>query len=502
MNNPEIIDISELGNDKPFTLNKTDSFSLNDSSSQNQRTSASLGAGIELLMNDKMKSDSKKSASSDIDINDLNELEDELNDLSGPSKNFNEARSDIFSNPIKLNTMDNDDDDDDIAMPTESLNIGQSTASAGDENNKTWDGYGKFNNVPINPDVKQSKEPQLSKEETLREKFKYLQKLEAIEKKGVHLTKKYSMESSLLEMKGEYESHVEEREKSNSVKFQGKMLMAMITGVEFLNNRFDPFDIKLDGWSEQINENIEDYDDVFAELHEKYQSKASMAPELKLLFQLGGSAMMVHMTNSMFKSSMPGMDDIMRQNPELMQQFTQAAANSMGNSNPGLSGFMNNVMPNMGNQQQRQPQQKSQQQTPSNVSAQNFMNKNDPYVIPSDGRMPPPPVATQGVNAAPPPTRPQAIPISNRPDLNMSRGVETPVAPQKSKRPEMKGPSDISSILSGLKTNHTEINIQKNNDESGSTISISDLKEMQNEKLPTKTKRRQKSEKNTVSLDI
>ena len=26
--------------------------------------------------------------------------------------------------------------------------------------------------------------------------------------------------------------------------------------LEFLNNRFDPFDLKLDGWSEQINENI------------------------------------------------------------------------------------------------------------------------------------------------------------------------------------------------------------------------------------------------------
>ena len=55
-----------------------------------------------------------------------------------------------------------------------------------------------------------------------------------------------------------------------------------------------------------------------------------MAPELKLLFQLGGSAIMVHMTNTMFKSAMPGMDDIMRQNPELMQQFTQAAVSSMG----------------------------------------------------------------------------------------------------------------------------------------------------------------------------
>jgi len=69
-----------------------------------------------------------------------------------------------------------------------------------------------------------------------------------------------------------------------------------------------------------------------------------MAPELKLLFQLAGSGIMVHMTNTMFKSSMPGMDDIMRQNPELMQQFTQAAVNSMGEQNPGFGGFMNNFM--------------------------------------------------------------------------------------------------------------------------------------------------------------
>ena len=54
---------------------------------------------------------------------------------------------------------------------------------------------------------------------------------------------------------------------------------------------------------------------------------------------------MVHMTNTMFKSSMPGMDDIMKQNPELMQQFTQAAVNSMGDTNPGFGNFMNNFMP-------------------------------------------------------------------------------------------------------------------------------------------------------------
>ena len=110
------------------------------------------------------------------------------------------------------------------------------------------------------------------------------------------------MESSLLEMQGEYETLVSEKERKNSVKFQGRMLMAAITGLEFLNNKFDPFDLHLDGWGEQVNENIDDYDEIFAELHEKYKSKATMAPELKLLFQLGGSAIMVHMTNTMFKS--------------------------------------------------------------------------------------------------------------------------------------------------------------------------------------------------------
>ena len=131
----------------------------------------------------------------------------------------------------------------------------------------------------------------MSKEELLREKFKILRKLEAIEKKGIKLSKRYTMESSLTEMQGEYETIKSEKEKSNSVKFQGRMLMAAITGLEFLNNKFDPFDLKLDGWAEQVNENIDDYDEIFGELHEKYQTKAKMAPELKLLFQMSGRAL-------------------------------------------------------------------------------------------------------------------------------------------------------------------------------------------------------------------
>jgi hypothetical protein len=472
----------------------TDFDELSNFNNNNFTSKSNFGGGIELLMNDKKSSN--QGITSDIDIEDLNNLENELNNLANETSSpmGNTYESGIFG--VKSFSDDRPSVRfDDINM--ESTNLGQSTANTATDS-KTWDGYGKFNNIPINPDQKMSSEPKLSKEETLREKFKYLRKLEALEKKGVELTKKYNMDSSLLEMQGEYEMIMEEKTKQNSVKFQGNMMMALINGIEFLNNRFDPFDVKLDGWGEQINENIGDYDEIFGELFEKYKSKASMAPELKLLFQLGGSAMMVHMTNTMFKSAMPGMDDILRQNPDLMRQFQNAAVNSMAGSNPGFSGFMNNIM-----------------------------NQNGEPQVPS-GRGPPPPMATQGLGGVPPPPNRGGNNLGQmnigRPDISMARnyndgisikesnfgvpGFEPPQPAQKSsRRPDMKGPSDLSDILSGLKTKTIDIalspppiTIDSNNN---STISIDDLKSIQSDaNIPKRSRRRPKSDKNTVSLDI
>jgi len=221
----------------------------------------------------------------------------------------------------------------------------------------------------------------------------------------------------------------------------------------------------------------------------------------------------------MFKSAMPGMDDILRQNPDLMRQFQNAAVNSMAQSSPNFSGFMSGVM--------------------------------NPEMQMGSGNGPPPPLATQGPNAVPPPMgRPGNNNFANRPDLNLGRsnfvddginireslqrgGASTSGGPpdfqEKSRRPtrpEMKGPSDITDILSGLKTK--TINIQEPpaplqqgqqgqpgqqqspgpqsmNTNGNSTISIEDLKELQGQSdvnMPKRSRRRQKSASNTVSLDI
>ena len=142
-------------------------------------------------------------------------------------------------------------------------------------------------------------------------------------------------------------------------------------------------------------------------------------------------------------------------------------------------------------------------------------------------------MATQGLN--PPPNRAgnnlgQNQMGMGRPDISMARGgvfndgisikesnlgvpgFEPPQPAQKSsRRPDMKGPSDISDILSGLKTKTIDIALSpppRNMDiledsNNNSTISIDDLKSIQSDaNIPKRSRRRPKSDKNTVSLDI
>lgn len=159
----------------------------------------------------------------------------------------------------------------------------------------------------------------MSAEDIMNKKRELLYQLDRLERKGVKVPKKFTMASSLEEMQAEYDRLKTDRESEISVRFQRKMLMAIITGVEFLNSKFDPFDIKLDGWSESVNDQITEYDDVFEELYFKYRGKAKMAPEVKLMFMLSGSAFMFHLNNTMFRSAMPGIEQMMRQNPEFMK---------------------------------------------------------------------------------------------------------------------------------------------------------------------------------------
>ena len=299
----------------------------------------------------------------------LRMMEEDLNLLANPKKARNMASSSDESN-----FEENDDDDENVSIVSgdnHNTNFNEEINHEEKSNN-----FNFFQNNPFNTErdsadsdtksiaslkstassVRRSP-PKREKtmEEILEEKQELLYRLERLEKNGFKPTKRFNMNSNLDEIKYEYERLKKQRDVDKSIKFSRKILMAIISGIEFLNGRFDPFDIKLEGWSESIYENLQEYDEVFEELYEKYKSKIKMAPELRLIMMVGGSAFMFHLTNTLFKSKMPGLDEIMKQNPDLMRNVQEAAMNSMQNNmkqsgeanDPMFQMMMNNAQRNM-----------------------------------------------------------------------------------------------------------------------------------------------------------
>lgn len=166
------------------------------------------------------------------------------------------------------------------------------------------------------------------------EKADLLNKLTRLEKKGHNVSKKFTAYSSVDEIRTEYKRIMYSIEVEQSIRFSRRMLVACVTGVEFLNKRYNPFDVQLEGWSESVMENVDDYDGVFEELYNKYKTKMHVAPEVKLIMMLGGSAMMFHLTNSMFKAAIPNMNDVLKQNPDLVKNMMSAVQNTQARPNP------------------------------------------------------------------------------------------------------------------------------------------------------------------------
>ena len=85
-----------------------------------------------------------------------------------------------------------------VSIPT--IEIGKSTLNMDSKNEETWDGYNSIDNMKT-----QEAEMKMSAAELLRE-IRNIEEIREIRGKRCILGKKYTMESDLLEMKGEYET--------------------------------------------------------------------------------------------------------------------------------------------------------------------------------------------------------------------------------------------------------------------------------------------------------
>jgi len=493
----EVIDIG---------LNDLETVSLN---FDNSKSSVNFGSGIELLMNDKKKSSSNIS----FDLGELDSLENELNELSGvksenentksgETKSLSGFASNLFGFGNKPATSDTNSNE---QMDTGSgSNIGQATRdSIG--NTKTWDGFSKINEIPLNDYASGSASSKMNDRERRRKKRMMIKKLEEWHDKGsIKNNNHFTLDSPYEEIEDEYETALEDKRKKDSIKLQGWWFMTFINSMEYANTVFNPFDLNLDGWGEQVSEDLDSYDEIFSELHDKYKG-GKLAPEISLLLRVGFSAAVLNFSNKALSSATPAFNDVIKQSPELMRMFTNATVSSMSQQSPGFA-FANNIVQDQANRARGPP--------------------------------PPAPIETKSQQ---PPQRPGGMVFTetapnNRPDINASRapmfrekGVDlnsgfnkfddtksvstrqtVPSPPPQPQRNEMRGPqsSDIDNILAGLKPKTIDIHESKPsttsvNLDDDSMISISSLKELQNTNAPKKSsRRRNNSEKNTISLDI
>ena len=323
--------------------------------------------GLDLIINKKKKSSneilSMSSGHSNILSSDDESTDNDNFNLNNNNLNNNNLNNNNLNNnhqlPSKNNTWNDDSDTEDNESVNNQSNVPNNTP----------------NNTPNihQPQMNFFPEKRQTEEEINNIKRKILYQFDRLEKKGIKLPTRYTINSSLQDMKADLDRITNDRKVDASIKFQRKALIACVTGIEFMNTKFDPINARLDGWSENVHENVDEYDDVFEELHDKYKGDSKMAPELRLLMSLAGSAFMLHLTNTMFKSSLPGLDQVMKQNPDLMRQFASATANTMnqsGNDQTGMSGMFANMFSNNNNTQMPPPQN-----TANNQQQQSSQNK-------------------------------------------------------------------------------------------------------------------------------
>lgn len=484
----EVIDIG-LSDLEPISFNLEE---------EAPRHSVNFGPGIELLMNDKKIS---SASSTSVDLGDLDKLENELNELSQNASQYDSSPPSTTKKVGGFADFFSFGGNKSAPTPAKEPETGSRLGSATAEsvgNSKTWDGFGKVNDVPMNA------APRMNERDRRRKKRAMIKKLDEWYEKGhIKHTSNFNMESDYDEVEDEYETVMEDKRKKDSIKLQGWWFTTLVNSMEYANAVFDPFGLNLDGWGEQINEDIESYEEIFSELHDKYKG-GKMSPEVSLLLRLGFSGAVLNITNKALSTATPGFNDVIRQSPELMRMFSNATAETMKQTSPGFE-FVNSVL-------------HPEEQVKTTFGA------------------PPAPVETKGQGQVPRPGMQYTAHPGNRPDISMGRGsmfqeqgvdmsnphenvrVQQRTAMQappkqpmqgnmQGPRAEMRGPQsvDLEGLLTGLKTREVNMHQQSSagGDENDSMVSISSLKDAQNGQLPKRTNRRkQRSDKNTISLDI
>jgi hypothetical protein len=155
-----------------------------------------------------------------------------------------------------------------------------------------------------NFDKEDEEYPRMNHEEIEREKGVYLSKLNRLLSNPSVQGRRMNTTHSLQEIKSEVFRIQKDVEINNGINYSKQGLMFCINTIEMLSKTY--VTDSLNGWSNVIMTDVNNntYDQVLEELYEKYSSKISMGPEIKLISMIAGSAFMFSLQKSLVDKSL------------------------------------------------------------------------------------------------------------------------------------------------------------------------------------------------------
>jgi hypothetical protein len=221
-------------------------------------------------------------------------------DISG----FGDDNINISRDPFKIDPTKNTEGNDELGMD---FLVDTPPPPAADEEDSDEEedlDYEERDPFTSNFNGDSPQEPQKSYEEIQQEKSYLLSQLKRLEKKGSVLSRRFSMEHSLDEIRGEVFRIKKEESMDSAIDYCRQGLMFCVSTIEMADDNYN-FGAELGGWSRNVMGNIETYDSVFEELYEKYYSTVGVSPEIKLISMLAGSAFMFSLQKKMLKGKAP-----------------------------------------------------------------------------------------------------------------------------------------------------------------------------------------------------
>jgi hypothetical protein len=169
----------------------------------------------------------------------------------------------------------------------------------------------------------------MSDEHLMKEKYEMLRKFERLQRLGVPMRKRFTLDSPMEEMRMELEFMRREKQMDQTIKQFCDWYITGMSAMEWSSknvNIVKAFGLQLDGLSESAQMNVVDMEEDFEELYELYGDKMKMHPLVRIPIRTCMMVYMVHLTNQMArKAPIPNIDEVLRTNPDIARQLATAA---------------------------------------------------------------------------------------------------------------------------------------------------------------------------------